>query len=194
MIHKEIIPYIVKISSDYEMENKCLAFDILSHFIRSTPVEQLSFFDQVVFKIIRDNMVFRDLPFFSNVLTCANDFCRKMKSVTYCDSIVEDVFNSCIYISTRDQRIVAQRNFATLISIIGIDFVKYLKRFEHVILSPEFLDPSLLPSTILCLNAAITECWPRFTLDRKKRIYETIPQESRNLLLINSDLEIVLLG
>jgi hypothetical protein len=184
-IPKDLIPILVKLTGDWEIPTKVKVFSTISKILTKCEKSQILFYDQVFFKLVHDNMIYRDIEIYDILLPTTNTFLSLCNSEKFFDVIVDDLLTSCIYVTTHQQRNCILTHLSTLISNMGIDFCKFFKRFFQIISSPEFTTPNSIDFTINIINTTNKVCWPRITSDRKKHILSLLPQEKQNFIFFH---------
>lgn len=170
---KEYIPFISKIIGDYEFENKIIGFKMLSHFLDILDIEEVKFYDQLLFQFAHDNMVFRDtnltkysLPFLIKLLS-------KLKNVKFYQISMDDFLKGFEY-STREQRKEMLKHFKKFLYDMDIEIIRHFKRIFKILLSEEFLEENTTEETVECIKVIIQNCWIRITKERSNEIIESL--------------------
>jgi hypothetical protein len=122
-----LIPKCLKIIEDYKNDEKINGFKILKILIKNTNKTDLLWFDELLIKILHENMKFREISIVENSLTCVNQLLKEIGNEKNFEIFLDDYLQSCEYLNDVTQRKIYLIHLNEFFNLIGVLSVKYFK-------------------------------------------------------------------
>ncbi|KAL9658290.1 hypothetical protein ABK040_015610 [Willaertia magna] len=200
-------PIILTIGNDFQTDNKKLSMKAIQHISEQVGRrEEVQNYSQAFFQVLHSSMTFREeeqmkvilptvLSFLKNVIQPENvkkeNNVTTYKKVKEYEIILDDLLTSAVYAKSVNQKKLIIQTLQTLVEIMGIQYIIYMKRIMQFIINDEYFDINLdLTYTILnCLNTLITIGWPRFYHTNSPHLKLILEAIFRNVSLLEDQKE-----
>eukprot|EP01080_Neovahlkampfia_damariscottae_P001143 gene1143-10657_t len=124
---KVLLPKCLKIIESYKNDEKHLGFKSLKILFERSNKEDIIWFDELLIKILHDNMVYRELNIIEFSLPCVVQLLKILQDEKYYELFLKDFFNSLQYLNKNDQRIIYLKNLNQIFSSVEFSKYYYLK-------------------------------------------------------------------
>ena len=169
-----MIPKCLKIIESYKNEEKSIGFKTLKMIFNRTNKDDIIWFDELLIKILYENMVFREINVIESSIPCVIQLLKIIEKEKHFEYFLKEFFNSLQYLNNNEQRTVYLLNLNEIFLSIGILSTKYFKKIFKILLSEEYLNSEIMKFTIKCIETISKECWPRMTKKLKVNIIKTL--------------------